>query len=613
MLAAALAAAGWYFFGRTQGIGAPEDPTKVLVVRTGRMIGYAAVLEQVGFDAAEGDLAYWADKARTEIEGLDVDGIEAVMTLADQYGYGYVLFEAPQDVDFGPLSIDEIPEVPEHVRFAAVSVGDFADPHEMTVNPEPSAAIKSTKITLLQALFAQERLAALRPEDEAELGVAEIQLRDKLEAAMHELDKLPAAEKLAERVLADVQRLLVEEERGEPIPTLIGETLEDGEAIPLPNGQILALARSLRVVTPDAVQVELEPTEEERLLHGPAGEGPADRTVCTGLAGGMFPATEAVKINFAPDGSAALVKSLTDGSNLWVYTPGTPCGFENKGAVAPPGPGIDGAPVPHASGRVAQAGMVDGAGVIRIVAAGQSEETMLGRVDGVSFGAVVWLDADHLAALGDGPSVFLFDRNVPTQVLELDGHAFDAADRLGELALLGGSTRELLVTAGNAPRRLYRLTMPPDVFEAPPRLVPTVDETEAPPRPVATVGETEAPPPAEENEESPVVAVDPTKFTITALTHEGNVANPTSSPDGAWVAFAIYEPSLDRPDAADDDEIAVMSLAGGQLKVLTRNALTDGRPRFTSDGRHVVFLTRSQVPRTRWQITTPRIVPLPAG
>ena len=352
---------------------------------------------------------------------------------------------------------------------------------------------------------------------------------------------------------------------------------------------------------PDAVQVELEPTEEERLLVGAAGDAPADRTLCSGLAGGTFPATEAVRLNFAPDGSAALVKTLTDGSNLWVHTPQTACGFENKGAVAPAAPGIDGAPVPHASGRVAQAGVIDGAGVIRIVTAGQSGQTFLGRVDGISFGAVVWLDADHLAALGDGPSVFLFSRKNATQVLELDGHAFDEAERLGELAVVGGSTRDLLVTAGNAPRKLYRLTLPPDVFEAPPRLVQAEPEAEAEAEPA----------PEPEPQPDAVVALDPSKLTIQALTHEGNVANPVSSPDGTWVAFAIYERSLDRPDAADDDEIAAMPLSGGALSVLTRNAVTDGRPRFTTDGRHIVFLTRSQVPKTRWQITTPRILPLP--
>jgi hypothetical protein len=131
MLLSALAAAGWWFFGKNEGIGSREDPTKVLVVRTGRLIGYAAVLEGNGFDAAEGDLAYWVEKAKAQVPELEVDGIEAVMQLADQFGYGYVVFEEPREVDFGPLELDDVPEFEDHVLFAVLSVGDFAFPPVM--------------------------------------------------------------------------------------------------------------------------------------------------------------------------------------------------------------------------------------------------------------------------------------------------------------------------------------------------------------------------------------------------------------------------------------------------------------------------------------------------
>jgi hypothetical protein len=212
--------------------------------------------------------------------------------------------------------------------------------------------------------------------------------------------------------------------------------------------------------------------------------------------------------------------------------------------------------------------------------------------------------------------VFLFSIAQPDVVLELDGAAFEGATHLGELAVLGGSKRDLLVTAGEEPRKLYRVGLPAEpvaLFADPPELVgeatedvkadADVDEGEG-----DTDGELDAAEVA--MLESPAVELDPTKFEIRALTHEGVVSNPSSSPDGTRVVFAIHERSLDRPDAADDEEIGMLSLSGGGLRVLTRNALTDGQPRFTADGRHVVFLTRARIPKTRWEITAPRVVPV---
>lgn len=608
MLLLALAAAGWWFFGKKEGIGSREDPTKVLVVRAGQVSGYASVLESKGFDAAEGDLSYWIEKARSQMLDLEVDGIEAVVQLADQFGYGYIVFEDPASVDFAPLELDDVPVFEEHVRFAVLSVGDFAFPPVMTVDPPPNQTIRSTEISLLQALFEQEKLARLVTDDPKDLGVEEILLHDRLEKALHELQKLPAAEKLAERVLGDAQRVLVEDERGDPVPSLVGGPLEDGVAVPLPSGDVLAWSRALRVVTPDAVRVELEQVEMERFLHGAATAAPDDRRACT-LAGGELPSTEAVRIDFAPDGSAALVKTLAEGTNLWVHTAGTPCTFENLGPVPPPGTGYEKEPpVPHASGKVAQAGYVDGSGRIRIATAGVPDETILGTTFGPRIGGVVWLDEGHLAALGVGPSVFLFSIAKPQMVLEIEGMAFDGATFLGELAVVGGSKRDLLVTAGHDPRKLYRLRLPADpaqLFADPPRL-----ELDAPAEPVDGDAEADTDPAIPPDEPYRPIELDPAKLEITALTHEGIVTNPSSSPDGTQVVFAIVDRSIDRPDAADDEEIAVLSLAGGGLRVLTRNGLEDGQPRFTADGRHVVFLTRAEIPKTRWQITVPRVVPV---
>ena len=231
LLALTLGAAGWWFFVRKQGVGNPEDPAKVIVVARSR--GLSILLTDGGFDAAEGTFEAWVNKAQDEVPDLEVDGIEAIMTLADRFGYGYVVFERPQDVDFSALDIEGgVPELPEHVRFAVLSAGDFGFPHVMTVNPEPSKVMQSHGVVLLQALFAQERLAAtLGPDENMAMDV--IKLRDQVRDAVDRLQRIPEAEKLAEKIVGEVDRQLVDEELAEPKPHRLADALQSTRPIPL--------------------------------------------------------------------------------------------------------------------------------------------------------------------------------------------------------------------------------------------------------------------------------------------------------------------------------------------------------------------------------------------
>ncbi len=92
------------------------------------------------------------------------------------------------------------------------------------------------------------------------------------------------------------------------------------------------------------------------------------------------------------------------------------------------------------------------------------------------------------------------------------------------------------------------------------------------------------------------------------MTREGVVRNPVAAPDGSRVVFALDDPALDDPGMGDDAELAVVPMAGGALRLLTRNQLRDSEPRFTADGAHVVFRSRVELPKTSWVITVPRVV-----
>jgi hypothetical protein len=610
MLVVALGAAGWFFLLRKQGTGNAEDPTKILVVAHSR--GYSLVLADVGFEAHEGTFEAWEQKAKEEVPDLETTGIESIMTLADRFGYGYVVFEDPKGIDFSKLDIDgDVPTLPDHVQFAVLSSGDFAFPHVMTVNPEPSEVMRGSSVVILQALFLQERLADALPENSAP-SIEAVQLRDRLREALERLAQIPEAERLAEKIVGQVRRQLEEEERAEPKPGLAGRPLESGSPFGLANGQQLTISRGFQVVTRDAVRADLELDDVERLWVGALG-GEADaRSKCEGLAGGELSVNESPRYWVAEDGAAVLVQSLTAGLELYTLAASQPgCAFVAKGKVPAPSPGL-GQAVPAGHGQVARVGMVGSQGVVSVVTAGQDDELMLGMLDDTSLEAVAWLDDRHLVAVGSGPALFFFDTQAPLRVLRLAGSVFGNAEAVHEVAVgKRGPRPVVVVTAGYSPQKLYRLDLPVDLaelFTAPPTDTGNTGETGD----AAAADPTAIPDGGEDREARglpSIVALDPNRFVTTALTHEGSVRSPTVSIDGTRVAFELHGEMFD-PTAPDDAEVASVPVAGGSLAVLTRNALKDSEPRITADGSHVLFKTRVEIPMTDWVVSSPRVVAL---
>jgi len=602
VLALALGAAGWTFFGRKAGVGNPEDPAKVLVV--GRTRGYSLVLDEVGFESAEGTFEAWEQKAHEEVPDLESTGIEAIMALADRFGYGYVVFEHPGELDFSALEPDAIPPMPEHVRFAAVSAGDLGFPPVITVNPEPSEVLSGSSVVLLQALFEQERLHQVLPDSGSD-SIDAIQLRDRLREAVDRLAQVPEAEKMAQRIVGQVREQLIDDERAEPKPGLVGEALESGSPFPLANGSLLTISRGFKVVTRDAVRADLDLDDTERLLWGAPGAAAADRAACEAL-GGAISVHESPRYSVSADGRALLLQTLGEGFTLYGLDPAAAgCPFTSLGTVPAPASGL-GQAVPGGHGQVARAGMIGGRGVVSVVTAGQDDELMLGMLDAEP-SAVAWLSDRHLAAVvadAAGSWIYLFDTQAPLSVLRLPGTLFENADVLHEVAAGSlGARPTIVVTAGSLPRKVYRLDLPADLsalFSAPP-----VDDAEAPSELAATESA------QREAAGLPVVTtLDPNRVVATALTHEGSARELHVSADGRFVVFGLRGDAFD-PTAPGDAELAVVPTAGGSLEVLTRNALRDHSPRLTASGSHVVFQTRVEIPRTDWVVSSPRIVAVP--
>jgi len=601
LLALALAAAGWYFFGKRQGTGNPEDPAKVIVVGTTR--GYSVALDNVGFEAAEGTFDAWELKAKEEIPELEVTGIEAIMAVADRFGYGYVIFEQPGELDFSALEIEEIPDFPDHVRFAVLSAGDLAFPHVMTVNPEPSEVLRGSSVVLLQALFAQPLLAeTLLANDNP--SIETIQLRDRVRDAVDQLEKVPHAEKMASNVVRGVREQLEDEERAEPRPKLVGETLESGSSFPLANGQILTISRGFEVVSRDAVRADLALDNVERIWLGDPGADASSRTRCDALHGGEISIHDSPHYWMAADGAALLTQTLSDGLSLWTLDANEPgCGFSLRGKVPAPSPGLDKTAEPAGHGQVARVGSIGTRGVVIVVTAGSDDELMLGMLDDVRLSSVAWLSERHLVAVGedlDGSSLYFFDTQTPLTVLRLRSTVFENAEVLHEVAVgKRGQTPVIVVSAGHDPRRVYRLDLPmalPPLFSSPPALFSSdlLDLARD-----STLSRADRGLPS-------IVELDPNGFVSATLTHEGRARSLTVSADGAWAAFSMRGEFYD-PSEPGDAEIVAVPTQGGTITVLTRNALRDRDPRLTPDGSHVVFQTRVEIPRTDWVVSSPRV------
>ena len=182
----ALVGAIWAFWPGG-GIGNADSPGKVLVVT--ESASREPFLQKMGFDADAQTFDNLEAKARAELDGLDdVDGTAAIVTFADQFGFGYVVFERPQQFDFKSLELESTPSFGDDDRYAVVSGGDLAKPAKMTAGAR-----------ILDALFEQEELKALVPPNEP-TDVDAVELRDKLREAVDAVSSGPKLETIPKRL-----------------------------------------------------------------------------------------------------------------------------------------------------------------------------------------------------------------------------------------------------------------------------------------------------------------------------------------------------------------------------------------------------------------------------
>lgn len=599
----ATGAAAWSFT-RDTGAGNPEDPARVMIVSDARARGYEIALRDAGFDALEGTQETWVRKARDEFhEDPPGSDVQAVLALADRYGYGFVAFERPQSLDFSGLGVEGADAIDAQTEFAVVSAGDLGHPHVLTVNPAPSRVMRDPALPLLRALFRHEPLARLVDTDRNPT-VADIKLRDRLGDALDALERVPKAEQMAANIGRRAKDELESGERGQSRPTVLGAPLEHTRAMALADGSILSIHRRFAVRSSNGFRVDLEFESEEVLMHrSDPGDEPV---VCEMLAGGSLAGDESPRVSASADGTTVVTKTLSDGLVAWGYRPARGrCGFVRLGEVPPALPGMDPIGIPGPDGRVARSGTTAGQAVLSVTRAGTDGRTLLGMVDDVRFGTPAWVDDTHLVVGGRGPgtatpdALWILSIDAPLVALRLDATVFDGALTVHEIAASVGSDVDegalptILATVGGGNRRLYELRPPVSVealFGSP---GPAVDDRRRQGLPS-------------------IHELDSNRFPVRALTHEGVATQPRLSPSGGSAVVALHAPDLDRADENDDSEIVLIGLAPHRphLKVLTRNALDDRAPMFVQGGAAVVFETRYVVPSTNWVTAVARAMPV---
>jgi hypothetical protein len=358
------------------------------------------------------------------------------------------------------------------------------------------------------------------------------------------------------------------------------------------------------VVTRDAVRADLDLEDEERFVVGGPLDEPEARSDCTSLASGSLSVHESPRYWPAEAGDAMLLQTLSEGYVLWTLDGAGKgdCAWTRAGEIEAPAPGVSNEAVPHRSGKVARVGVTPAEeGVVAVSSVGGGASQMLGMLPGLELADATWLDPQgrYLVAIvrpgmegEDG--IALFDLDNPLSVLTFPSSVFDGAHTLGEVAVGKlGAQPQLVVTAGSFPSRVYRVDLPASLeslFADPPRASAVVEDG------------------VEAEDGLPVaIALDTNRLTVEALTHEGRAFDVVVSPDGGQVALALADGGLDERSPGDS-EIVLVPITGGSMRLLTRNDLRDYEPRFTSDGAHILFKTRVEIPKTQWRITAARRV-----
>jgi hypothetical protein len=643
LVTSALSAALWSGL-REQGIGEPEDRRKLMIVeQPGSDADYHAVLERGGFLIEVETFSDWEAQARAGLPDSEAQGVALLLEYADLRGFGFVVFEAPAQLDFSGLelepSLDEIERLEER-EHAVLSVGDLAFPHRLGVDElGDHPHVHMPGYGALEALFQQPALSAR--EDDSRPSVAELQYEaaigparrmyerpaaftESIANAQATIDKALAADTdvrpLVEPFMTDSPASREARSAGDPAgrPSL-DLRFTTGSAVPTPEG-VLLVHHELVTFSGNALTLEQRPGETmqfgwlgDEALARVHERGMLGMEPCPSLAGGSIEMHLEPRIEAAVDGSALAIvmgeqvtvwRKLQEPGCTWEEHARLPSStFARKTVVlAPRFPsGPDGR---EASSVVATLDVDDDARA-RVSLWSTPELTALEllRVPDATFGGLAFIDDRHLAVLAWtplAPEEQTTTRRAEHALHLLDGRRPDAHLRIPAEFFAGGrSLRELAVVepaveGEHGPR--LALTLVDNGVDT--ELVVLTIGAAAWQRFVEGEGEGE--------DES-----DPAALLFTLTPDELELREVGRAPAIAALAVGPGVLAHALAQGGVGAEIVVHPLDGGPERRLTHNDLVDTLPRFTADGRAVVFVTAVRSSLSSAPFSVPRIAWLP--
>ncbi|GEM_PF-5817889 len=327
---------------RDEGRGAPEQRVQLMIVTNSGEAGGLPALARGGFVVEAGSLEQWTELAREQVSDSEAEGIELVLELADERGFGFVVIEDPArfaealgglEVEPAPSEIDDF----ETSDFAVLSVGDFAFPHALTVGTTSEhPAVRLGGFAALDAVFEQPKIGA---RDNPELPTLEdLLFEDQTERGREMVTlaaRFPATFKLLDAELrADMERA---EGEGLVALSLLGPGLHTNTAIPTPDGGLISLRYELVPFSTTAETLELElgsALNFDWFSDRALAEGVREGEACTSLAGGSMPTSSTPQVaGISSDGSALALVTADGPISIWRKQPGPGCEWVQVGEL----------------------------------------------------------------------------------------------------------------------------------------------------------------------------------------------------------------------------------------------------------------------------------------
>lgn len=607
LIIGALSAALWSSL-RDQGIGEPEDRRKLMVVKQpGSDADYHAVLERGGFVIEVETFADWEADARAQLPDSDAQGVALLLEYADLRGFGFVVFEAPAQLDLSGLelepSLDEIEQLDARSH-AVLSVGDLAFPHQLSVDEigEP-VIVRMPGYGALEALFQQPAVSAR--EDEDRPTVAELQYEAAIEPARRMFER-PAT---FAATIADAQATIDRSLAADTHARVLVAPFTTGSAVPTPEG-VLLVHHELVTFSSNALALEQRAGETmnfewlgEEALARLRERGELDESgmePCPSLAGGSLAMDLQPRIEAAVDGSAL---AIVTGEQLTVWRKQAQPGCAWVEHARLPSDTFAGRAIvlaPRFAGAepiIAAMDADDDGARVSLWSTPELTESELLRVPSATLTGLAFIDDQHLAVLARVPlpideqtttrraehALHVLDRRRPGAHLRIPAEFF-AGDRIvRELAVVGPA-----VEGQHGPR--FALTLVENGVDT--QLVVLTIGAAAWQRFVA--GELEG-------DADPLALL----FTLTPEDLELHEVGRAPAIAALAVGPGAIVHALARGGAPA--EIIVHRLDGGPEQRLTHNELVDTLPRFTADGRAVVFVTGVRSSLSSAPFSVPRI------